>query len=147
MLTARGKGPVAECRFRPPTGGPIVTTKVWIRRLYQQGFCCVESVHPNFSFGREGVWVVKNGILWQSYLPIILHGYILQQPLPFQFRPVKRIPEEIIEKGEALSSEHLQAFFTRLRQAGFLSSLPKLNAKTCPKELNWKNMRPDYQGF
>lgn len=140
-------GPFVQCSFKNPESGATSSVKVVVIKLFQDNFTCVRAVDSHVTFGRDGCWLVRNGIHWPDFLSGVLFRYRGGLRVPWQFIPLKRIPDEILAAGEKLHGRAIVPFFTRLRQTNFLPALPSLKASTCPPQLKWKTLRRDFQSF
>ena len=140
-------GPLADCRFYDSGSKKIYAVQVYIVKKFQDDFTCVSFGKGSFFFGNNGFWMVRNGVFWEEYLQKIIKYYEYERPVPLQFCLVKRVPQDLLNAFKRLSGKELIDVFKKLRRTGYLPVLPTLQISTCPKELNWRTLRKNFQEF
>ncbi|MBF0430860.1 MAG: hypothetical protein HQK83_06245 [Fibrobacteria bacterium] len=147
-LSYTGKdGPLAYCTYQDVETGKILSVRVYIIKLFQDNLTCVCFYGNSHTFGCNGYWMVQNGIDWKLFLRTMLQCYQHNQRTPVQFRPKKRIPEDVLEMASQVEDNDLVDLFIRLRQKGFLPKIPVLMPSTCPTQLKWEYLRRNFQKF
>jgi hypothetical protein len=140
-------GPAAQCRIKGGEAG-LERIPVYIVAVFAKDLTCVKSIREPVPTGVPGVWwMVRGGILWEPFLIDIVRHYTLGLPVPFAFRPVRKIGSEIVAQMRGLPGSALLSVFAKLRESGLLPPLPALSRETCPVALPWENLRACFQDF
>lgn len=142
------RGPVARCRTRVPAGDSEGSIPVYIIQIFAQDLVCVKACEDPAPVGAPATyWVVRGGIRWEEYLPLVARQYRLGMPVPEPFRPVRKLGGELVARLEALPTTYLPEVFRKLREGGLLPRLEPLSQANCPSCLAWDQLRSLFQDF
>jgi hypothetical protein len=94
-----------------------------------------------------GVRVLRGGIPWAQWTPVILRAWIAGAAVPAPFRPRRRLPALWLEQALAAGPSDQKIFFDRLREAGILSPLVKISAEGVTPWLRWEDVRERFIDF
>lgn len=91
--------------------------KVILRALLENGSVLVEAID-----GLKPAQFSVHGTQfpWGNYLPKIYRAWYLSNPVPAHFKPLKRIPNPVIEQLEKATQVEQMQILKALRQADFL---------------------------
>ena len=140
-------GPLANCAYRD-ISGIILTVPVFIVQLYQKDLCCVKpclELSPLLNV--PPYWIMRQGIDWTIYLPMVLQAYKVGKPVPRDFFPRQKISEALLAQCEKLPPKHLPETFVKMRESGLLPALEILDKGNYPKQMSWANRKLYYQDF
>ena len=151
-------GPTAQCRVRTAASGAQSGADygseepdripVFVVYLFAKDLVCVKAVREPVPEGVPGPWwLVRGGIRWEDYLGGIVRHYSLGLPVPFPFKPIRKIATDIVSHLGSLPGTALPPVFDKLRETGLLPALPALSRDTCPETLPWENLRGSFQDF
>lgn len=143
-------GPLAPCRFRLPGNGAEIRVEAHLVQVFAEGFACLRSAGGPAA-AAEGAaplyWLVRDGLHWEEYLPRIVRCYRLGQPVPFGFRPLKKLSPDLVDHLALLTGPSLIPIFNRMREEGLLPKLRALSPETLPAPLVWASLRQGFQDF
>jgi len=140
-------GPAALCRVRTKAGDQE-RIPVFVVSLFAKDLTCVKAVREPVPDGVPGAWwLVRGGIRWEEFLRGIVRHYTLGLPVPYAFKPQRKIGSEIVSHLGTLPDAALPPVFAKLRESGLLPLLPALSRETCPETLPWENIRACFQDF
>lgn len=144
-------GPAALCRVKGPARegtGPEVRIPVYIVQIFAKDLACVKACEEPPPAGAPGpFWLVREGITWTEYLPLVVRHYRAGLPVPEPFRPARKLGGELLSRLESLPPASLPEVFAKMREAGLLPSLATLSQANCPPCLAWDNLRAVFQDF
>jgi hypothetical protein len=142
------RGPAARCRTSVPAGDLEAWVPVYIVQIFAQDLVCVKACEEPAPPGAPSAyWLVRGGIRWEEYLPLVARQYRLGMPVPESFRPLRKLGGELVARLEALPATSLPEVFGKLREAGLLPRLEPLSQANCPSCLTWDQMRSLFQDF
>jgi hypothetical protein len=140
-------GPPALCRIKGGAGD-LERIPVFVVAMFAKDLTCVKAVREPVPEGVPGAWwLVRGGIRWEEFLIGIVRHYTLGLPVPYGFRPVRKLGSEIVSQMAGLPGTALPQVFAKLRDSGLLPGLPALSRETCPSALPWENLRACFQDF
>lgn len=88
-----------------------------------------------------GVRVVRGGVPWERWTPLILTAWRNGAPVPDPFRPLRRVPPQWLDQALAASPADQRAFLDKLRAAGLLPPLKPVTPEAVASWLRWDEMR------
>lgn len=114
-------------------------------RLFTGGFYLVRFLRRNA--GDSGLYVLREGIPWEQWFPRLLQNYLhgVAMPPPFQTR--KRLPSLWIEKALRWPTALQAEWFDRLRAAGLLPPLLKMEPASVTPWLRWEEVKDRFLDF
>ncbi|NLB62768.1 MAG: hypothetical protein GX801_01500 [Fibrobacter sp.] len=94
-----------------------IKRRVVLRTLRSDGKVVVEAID---GLKPALIYVPGPEFPWQYFLPKIYRAWFLSRPVPLHFKPLKRIPEPVIEKLQKSSLPEQMQILKALRAGGFL---------------------------
>jgi len=88
-----------------------------------------------------GIRVIRGGIPWDSWSPLILTAWRNDAPVPDPFRLRRRLPPSWLDQALAATPADQAAFLAALRTGGFLSPLKVVTPEAVAPWLRWDEMR------
>lgn len=95
----------------------------------------------------DGIRLVRGGIPWEQWGPVILRAWLDGTPVPAPFRALRRLPSDWLEKAVEWNPAEQRAFFDKLREAGVLPPLHKVGAEALAPWLRWEDARAHLLDF
>ena len=136
---------VIDSKYINRESGKESIHQVYVVRMFEQSIFLVQFVDRKIDYGIEGFWVVRNGFSMEQYLSKILKAYKFNLPVSNEFRPLKKIPLEILENMKNLPVYDLEAVFVKLRASGYLPLLQKLTQSSLDLKLSLSTLRKSFQ--
>jgi hypothetical protein len=94
-----------------------------------------------------GVRVLRGGIPWERWYPVLLNAYLNATPVPESFRPQLRLPPSWLQQALGWNHADQRAFFDKLRAGGALPPLRKISAEAVAPWLGWDELRARVMDF
>jgi hypothetical protein len=94
-----------------------------------------------------GLRVLRGGIPWERWSPVILEAWRNAGPVPEPFRLRRRLPPDWLDKALAWNPADQKAFLDKLREGGTLPPLQPIHAEAVAPWLRWDEMRGRLMDF
>jgi hypothetical protein len=133
------------CPWRSSPSDPISFGPAHVHVFFEGGLMLVRFV--GHLEATAGIRVLRGGIPWELWCPILLGAYQAGAPVPDPFRPRRRIPAPWIEQVLKATPDDQKSFFERLRLAGFLQPVFKISAEGVAPWLRWDEIRSRFLDF
>ena len=148
---ARSKEAVAPplpCPWRDPTSpatDPFILGPAHVLALFEGNLALVRFTGHLESIA--GMRVLRGGIPWGQWTPMLLRALLAGAAVPDPFRPRRRLPSQWLEQALAANAADQKSFFDRLRAAGVLMPLAKISAEGVSPWLRWDDVRARFIDF
>lgn len=132
-------GPCME--FDIEIDGQIVRRQGHLAEFYEQGVYWIAAADDPDLMPRH--FILNQHFPWYHFKPWLLHAWAEEPVIHFCFKPLKRIPDPIIDNLKLLpEAEFIQAL-EALRARGFLPKLKTLDSKIYfkPASMTWEETR------
>ncbi len=141
-------GPLAVCKYRESDDATLEWIYVHVIKVFRGDLICVKAYKIDRAYAAAGAyWLVREALDWPSYLASIIRAYRAGNRVPIQFQPLRKIPPPLMSQLEDLPPQFLQEAFQKMRDHGFLATLPVLSKETCPSQLQWNSIKAGFQDF
>ncbi len=88
-----------------------------------------------------GIRVIRGGLPWERWSPMILTAWKNAAPVPEPFRLRRRLPPQWLDQALAATSREQAAFLAALRTGGLLPALKIVTPEAVATWLRWDEMR------
>ncbi len=95
----------------------------------------------------SGLYLLRAGIPWKSFLPALLQRYLQGVPVPVIFQPTRRIPSDWITQILTWPLHGQLEWIAVLRDKGLLPKLPKLDSEGVAPWIRWEEVRSRFLDF
>lgn len=148
---AEQSAPPLPCPWRASPDSPVLFRQAHVLALFAGDLALVRFPGLADPAGRVdeggGLRVLRGGIPWEQWCPVLLTAYRNATPVPEPFRPRLRLPPDWLEKAMRWSVADQRAFFEKLREGGALPPLRKITAEAVAPWLQWDELRARLMDF
>jgi hypothetical protein len=129
------------CPWREFSDQPLVFRPAHILALFAGELTIVRFPHVLSSGAEAGIRVVRGGLPWEQWCPVVLTAWRHAAPVPEPFRLRRRLPPQWLDQAVLWSPADQQAFMTKLRDSGLMAPLSAVTPEAVAPWLRWDEMR------
>lgn len=137
--------PPLPCPWKAAPDSPMLLRQAHVLALFAGQIAIVRFAGNLQDAG--GIRVLRGGLPWDQWCPVLLNAYKSGGPVPDPFRPRLRIPPQWLEQALGWSPVDQRAFLDKLRESGALPSLRPVSAEAVAPWLRWDEMRARLMDF
>jgi hypothetical protein len=145
---AEQSAPPLPCPWRASPESPVLLRQAHVLALFAGDLALVRFPGLSDNQGEAGgLRVLRGGIPWDQWCPVLLTAYRNATPVPEPFRPRLRLPPQWPEQALGWKVEDQRRFFEKLREGGTLPPLKKITAEAVAPWLQWDELRQRLMDF
>jgi hypothetical protein len=143
--------PPLPCPWRAVPEDPLVELPAHVLALFRGDLVVVRFLTlpgrpaaeqgPDTGVESAGIRVIRGGIPWERWSPLILTAWKNNAPVPEPFRLRRRLPPQWLDQALAAPVADQAAFLAALRTGGFLPALKVVTPEAVAAWLRWDEMR------
>jgi hypothetical protein len=133
--------PPLPCPWRLTADDVVALRPAQVLAHFEGDLWVVRFSHTLESGAEAGVRVLRGGIPWDRWCPVILAAWANAAPVPEPFRLRRRLPPQWLEQAQTWSPGEQHAFLIKLRDAGLLAPLRPVSPDAVAPWLRWDEMR------
>jgi hypothetical protein len=133
--------PPLPCPWRRYGDEPLALRPARVLALFASDLSVVRFLHTLETGAEAGVRVLRGGIPWDRWCPVILAAWRNAAPVPEPFRLRRRLPPQWLDEAVTWSPGDQTAFVAKLRASGLLSPLRPVSPEAVAPWLRWDEMR------
>jgi hypothetical protein len=133
--------PPLPCPWRESGSDPLTTRPAHVLALFDGDLAVVRFPHALEGGAEAGIRVLRGGLPWTDWSPVILAAWRNAAPVPEPFRLRRRLPPQWLDQAVEWTVADQHVFMTKLREGGLLMPLRPVTPEAVAPWLRWDEMR------